>query len=282
MQVMLILLLLFHHITSEYNEEENWTRDSQICSRISSPSKDNCLNAQITSNNNYCCLKTIIDSSGESSYCQLFSEETYLYYTDPKTNAFETEETGYSCVKSNSCSYYLSSSTKTECKGNRSFTGIKFDQNDITLFKDDNHCLNIYDKSINGNLKDLNAEVCKNAVLLPSSKQAGISCGYYDFTFTLKDQTTKNFKMCYLMNPDVFQKSENDFQMEIEGLVDEIIEEVYNEDLEDFLSTYVVSFADSNGINKSFDSKTGKLSDQNNSKNLFISKTLFLMVLFLL
>ena len=78
---------------------------------------------------------------------------------------------------------------------------------EISILKSDNHCLtyfNSYLFPIITNKRQVTKEICFNALLLPSTKNEGITCGYMEIDIEKSDLNSKeNIKTCFLYDPKV-------------------------------------------------------------------------------
>ena len=116
-------------------------------------------------------------------------------------------------------------------------------------------------------LKSVSSDECFNADLLQSSKDAGISCGYYEFKLNYIGGTSETLTTCYLVNPNFYNNGEFDSQTksEIESFI-----RYYTSQNGKVSQNYVAQFSDSEGNTYVYDSVTGKI-ESSNSNGLLLS-----------
>ena len=157
----------------------------------------------------------------------------------------------------------------------------EYSENEKNVFKDENHCLNIYKKKLDNYQFDVGG--CENYLLLDSSKKAGIDCGYFEYNITLESNTTISYKTCHAFNLNLFsyikdlEKARNMF---IEKNLDDIIRSMgYNNDN---ATNYNVEMHNSKGQKIKYDSRTGEVIIKCAGYMLSISKYLFILILILI
>ena len=134
-----------------------------------------------------------------------------------------------------------------------SFGFDTYTSEEIKVLQDENHCLNYF---YGLNIENQTKQNCFNAVILQSSKDAGLTCGYYEFNIKYSDGTSENFKTCHLFNNAAISR----------GQLDERTKESFqsfvkdNQDNGKYVVSYKVALSDKNGNSVEYDSLTQSLS----------------------
>ena len=282
MKIFLLIFLLITYIVSQIEDYiENYIKDyimSKSCN-ASDGSQNRCWTAKLPESGKNCCQY----KSNLNTGCYIYTDYELKKYTDSKEIAMYREEEGYSfCLerKKKNClpsdyMYYDITCDKIN------FSFEKYTDEEMNIFKNQNHCLNYYYYSIVGNLI-VSKEECENAEMLPSTKNMGIKCAYYEFTFTLDNDKKQYFKTCDLLDPEQIKSPTKEFIEELDDLGYNYMFylEDYDKGDEDKY-TFTIDISASDGISAKYDSTTGKLIE-NDSHIIFISKYLFLLFIFLL
>ena len=148
------------------------------------------------------------------------------------------------------------------------------------MFKDENHCLNIYHKKLDN--YQFNVGECENYLLLDSSKKAGLDCGYFEYNITLESKTTISYKTCNVFNLNLFSyiREGGNIRSEfIEEDLDDIICSMGY--INDNLTNYSVEVHNSKGQKIKYDSRTGEVIIKGAGYMLSISKYLFILIFIL-
>ena len=189
----LLIYLLFVHAFSSIEE----------CYNCENPSRENCLSIYVEKERGMMCCYGV-------NTCHPIGEDYYYIFTDPKKIAIQREIDGYNYYIKNRKKMYTffdfttSSQYITQCsKGNIIYEGkYILKEEDKSVLQNQNHCLHFHFNVLSETINDVKEEQCQNANLLQLSKDNNIGCGFFNFTITLKNKQTFNFKTCYLLNLD--------------------------------------------------------------------------------
>ena len=162
-----------------------------------------------------------------------------------------------------------------------------YSPSDIAVYESDSHCLKYFYRYLypeyydeNLELTSVSKEACQNAQLTQGAKDAGIKCGFYQFTINYLQGGSKTYSTCYLYNTNFISEGKLDEKTQIE-----LQSFVYQVDAREgdggTFTTYTTKFSDESGNSYTFD-MTGAISKQSSSK-LIMTKYLYLLfVLFML
>ena len=267
----LFLSLLIKYVISSIEECYNFTIPLI---------KEECLAIPVEKENGMmCCYK-------EYTCCVVGLEE-YMIYTDKKKTAIEREILGYQYYIYNINKMYsyfnflsLFPSTTYCSRGKITYDEkLMFKEEDKLVFQNENHCLHYHYKVLKKQINDVKEEQCENAILLQTSKDNNIACGFYNFKITLKDKTTINLKTCYLLNIE-----------ELEHLDKKYKENIFNNYLFDSLDYLDIEIGNMYSYTGAIsDSKTGfsftysqNLEKTSGNSIIQVSKFLLFLFIFLL
>ena len=162
-----------------------------------------------------------------------------------------------------------------------------YSPSDIAVYDSDSHCLKYFYRYLYGENYDENSELtpvskedCQNAQLTQGAKDAGIKCGFYQFTVNYLQGGSKTYSTCYIYNSNIISEGKLDekTQSELQSFVWQV--DAREGDGGTF-TTYTTKFSDESGNSYTFD-MTGAISKQSSSK-LIMTKYLYLLfVLFML
>lgn len=161
-------------------------------------------------------------------------------------------------------------------KLNTNFLIYTSDEKQILASKD--HCLYLHNYYLDD--KSASNEICQKGILTQNAINKGLKCGYFDVTFYLKDGKTKNFKTCYIINPDDFTSGQ------LNSVTKKLFEQ-YSLSISDGGDDVTYSFDVTVGdeISGSYDSQEGKLvnnkSKKSTSSMIQLSKYLSILLLIL-
>lgn len=275
----LVLLSLFCQIIPQnYQAISN---DISLC--LANDNTNTCSNVQLSSGIYQCC-KVISTTYGYSySFCsvQITPISSFKQMIEDKsTKAYLKEISGYVMygIAGGVSQNNLKTKIEYQCKDGTATYLYGYDtytDDEINLFKNGNHCLKYFYYNYLLNSKN----DCFNSEITPASKNAGLSCGYYEYNIKYSDGTSESFKSC-----NVFNKAMIDY-----GKVDDKTKENFetfvssNQDGDKIVLSYSVDFSDSSGNKFAYDSISQKItvkgSDQtNNSVIHSISKYLTLII----
>ena len=172
---------------------------------------------------------------------------------------------------------YLKTKMEYQCKDGTAtylFAYDTYTNDEINVFKSGNHCMKyFYYNSLLNSKND-----CFNSEITPAQKNAGLSCGYYEYNIKYSDGTSESFKSCNVFNKALINYGK--------------LDDKTKENFETFVSTnqngnkivlsYSVDFSDSSGNKFVYDSVSQKImignDETNNSVIHSISKYLTLII----
>ena len=82
----------------------------------------------------------------------------------------------------------------------------EYSEEEINILKSDKHCLsyfNPYLKHTTSNRRKVTRDICYKALLLPSTKESGISCGYMEIDIKEPSGREEKRATCFLYDPKV-------------------------------------------------------------------------------
>ena len=82
----------------------------------------------------------------------------------------------------------------------------EYSEEEINILKSENHCLsyfNPYFKHTLSNRREVTRDICYKALLLPSTKLSGISCGYLEIDIKEGNSKEEKRTTCFLYDPKV-------------------------------------------------------------------------------
>ena len=266
----------------------------------------------VTFDNDYqcCVLETFFELDGDPTFhnddkisCIALNGSIDLLkkiYEEKKYKALQKELYGFLkyglyIYEDNGEKYYiapnLSHNQTYKCKDGSykiSFGYDTYTENEKKVLESDNHCLkyfyrHMYEENFEYDeekdkyyLKQVSNNDCFNANLLQSSKDDGISCGYYEFKLNYVDGTTDTLTTCYFYNENFYKNGEFDEQTKIEF---ETLINQYSSENGKVSKSYITQFSDSEGNTYVFDSSTGKIESSNGS---FYKLNFMILILFLI
>lgn len=232
-------------------------------------------------------LKTIYDKKYKALIKDLFGFYKYgLYYINDDGSKYY-----FASILSFTQTYNCKDGTHTMSFGNDNYT-----ENERKILESDTHCLkyfyrHLYEENFQYDeekekyfLRPVSNNECFNAALLQSSKDEGISCGYYEFKLKYVDGTTDTLTTCYYYNENFYKNGEFDEQTkkEFETLINQ-----YSSENGKTSKSYITQFSDSEGNTYVFDSSTGKMESTNSNSNsdsngAFYKINFLILILFLI
>ena len=164
-----------------------------------------------------------------------------------------------------------------ECIDGKSINEFGYDtytSEDIEILQSDEHCLNyIYNNRIFSS-----KEECYDSVLLPSSKDVGLSCGYFKYTLKYSDGSSDEIESCGIFNRDLIKqkniddKSKESYQSFINS----------NKDEGKIVVSFEANLSNKEGQYIVYDSVTDSITSSNSKKNLTLNYLLFLTIILLI
>ena len=247
--------------------------------------KDKCKALPNLEDDHVCCYyEILLDDEKANQYCQ--SSHPDMYKLGKVVNSkvfypFLREVNGYKKIVEKAF-YPNKTEVIVTCKKGafRIVYNSEYSEKEKNVFKDENHCLNIYHKKLDNS--QFNVGECENYLLLDSSKKAGLDCGYFEYNITLESKTTISYKTCNVFNLNLFSyiREGGNIRSEfIEEDLDDIIRSMgYTNDN---LTNYSVEVLNSKGQKIKYDSRTGEVIIKGAGYMLSISKYLFILIFIL-
>ena len=153
---------------------------------------------------------------------------------------------------------------------------------DIAILESENHCLSYFAPILmhtSSNRRSVTKETCNNALLLSSTKQKGISCGYMEIDIQESHNIVETRKTCFLYDPNVKNNKVLDeaTRLNLNALSKKATDDSIN---------YSFKIYPANGNGYSYDSKTGSVQDatyeDDGNINRININCIFLIILLLL
>ena len=309
---LLVKLALFDEFDDFVNNSP-LMQDALKCS--DSENKDQCLSITLSNNDYQCCMMEIEyepdeeeDDYKEDSndpICSILTGSIELLknlfddniFKETMKELFGYLRYGLYIYQGEGKKYYplknFAFNQTYECKDGKSkfsYGYEKYTQNELNILKSDYHCLRYFyrynlldyyeydEKKDEYYLKPVSKDECLNADYLQSSKDAGISCGYYEFKINYLGGTSETLTTCYLVSPNFYKNGEFDSQTknQIESFIN-----YYTSQNEKISQNYVAQFTDSEGNTYVYDSSTGKIETSNSNGSSFISLNFIILFIFL-
>ena len=209
------------------NNENGNIIDKEIpCEEIEPYSDNDCFSFLSNSFNKECCFNSeIINNEDPNNKCLLLSSNDFNMLSNNKYKLMMKELIFFGRNNEN-----FIFNQEIKCKGKSTNLDININSltnKEINILNSDNHCLYYFSQSISkGKNYKVSKERCFNADLIQSSKDAGIECGYYNFTLIYGNGKIKNYQTCYLFNPDFINYKKFDFysKINIETLIETFID----------------------------------------------------------
>ena len=157
-----------------------------------------------------------------------------------------------------------------------------YTKEDIAILESDNHCLSYFAPILmhtSSNRRSVTKETCNNALLLSSTKQKGISCGYMEIDIQESHNIVETRKTCFLYDPNVKNNKVLDeaTRLNLNALSKKTTDDSIN---------YSFKIYPANGNGYSYDSKTGSVQDatydDDGNINRININCIFLIILLLL
>ena len=273
--------------------------------------EEKCLATTLSNSNYKCCMLTIEfpessnneGNKNEKSCFIMYNDITLLQeiYNNAMFKAQLREIFGYIrhglyFIEDDGQKHYIADETTFKMKETYkcndgtavyTFGYDEYSDTDIAVYDSDSHCLKyfyryLYPENYDENLEltSVSKEACQNADLTQGAKEAGIKCGFYQFTINYLQGGSKTYSTCYLYNTNFITEGKLDekTQSELQSFVEKV--DAREGDGGTF-TTYTTKFSDESGNSYTFD-MTGAISKQSSSK-LIMTKYLYLLfVLFML
>ena len=133
-----------------------------------------------------------------------------------------------------------------------------FTDEEITLLKSDNHCLRYnYNQDIFTSKED-----CYNSVLLQSSKDEGLSCGYFEYNLKYSDGSSETIKSCGIFNKELINY--NQLDQKTKETVKNFVTD--NTETGKTITSYEVNLSDNDGNSLVYNSLSETVSNENSKE----------------
>jgi hypothetical protein len=272
----LLIISFLSQIFSQSNDA--LLKDISLC--MKNNNTKNCTNVRLTSGVYQCCNVNVYSSVVFQSICsvQITPISEFIKFMETGSiKALYKEIFGY-IIYHNSLNStiidYIKFKADYVCKDGN--TTIKFgydtySDSEINVLQSENHCLSYiyYDNFFTSK------QNCFNSVLTQNAKDAGLSCGYFEFHLKYSDGLTDTIQICNIFNSELINYGQLDDKTK-ESF--ETIISTYKDGTKVVIS-YNVEFSDKKGNTLFYDSTTQKVTG--NSEIYSISKYLILFIVLL-
>ena len=275
-----IIIMLFIQIYTQTLDLDSLTEDIKLCQ--AHQDKTSCKSVQLNSGYYQCCKMTTSVSSFSVSLCSAqitpISEYKRLMEME-STKAIFKESFGivkYGYGYSQGINADSIKSTLTyDCADGQVTTELGYDtytEEEIDILESDEHCL---DYTL-GYRTFSSKQECYDSLLLPSSINVGLSCGYYKYSIKYSDGSTYEIESCGIFNKDLLgqksldQQSKDSFKSFVNT----------NKDGDKIVLSYEVSLSNKEGQYLVYDSASDRItsSSSNSSGNLALNYLLYIIL----
>lgn len=273
----IILVILFIQIFSQ--DLEAIKKDLSLCN--ANINKNTCTSVRLYSGYYKCCKLTTETILGTVSFCSAQVPELIKVLELKTTKAINKEAFGITKYRygyeHNLNPNDIKMRTIYECSDEKSIIEYGYDaytSEDIEILRSDEHCLNyIYGYRIFSSKQE-----CYDSVLLQSSKDVGLSCGYFKYTLKYSDGSSDEIESCGIFNRDLIK------QKNIDGKSKENIQSFVNsyKDEGKIVVSYEVNLSNKEGQYIVYDSATDGITSSNSSINIALNYLLFLIIILLI
>ena len=276
----LLFLLVSQIIAQNY---ENLQQDITTC--ISHNDKTTCTNVELSSGIYQCCLVATTAYTNYGAYSTSFcSVQVTPIKTFKEVMEMESTKALYKEIWGYVSNVVVpgASKGKTEmvytCRDGTASMRFGFDtytSEELEVLNDDNHCLSYFYSFQD---EEPAKEDCFEAVILQSSKDAGLTCGYYEFNIKYSDGTSKTYKTFNLFNSEATSKGQLDDKSKesFETYITSV-----KEDGKTVIS-YKVVLSDDKGNSVVYDSLTKSISSSSTNSGAMTSLFKYLLLINLL
>ena len=274
--------LLRHNYGSSIEDSEEEEEEDSVCD---AETKDKCKALPSTKDNEICCYyERKANDKTQKEFCDSFPSDISKrgeVFNLKEFYPYLRELNGYDIIIEGRDRPEKSEEILTCKKGvYRLVQDNVYSEKEKNIFKDENHCLNIYHKKLKN--YEFNTGECTSHLLLDSSKEAGLECGYFEYNITLESKKTISFNTCHLFNLKLFSKMSkvggNSDRMFNE---DDFIDIIDSMGYDGYTESYTVEVHNSKGHKIKYDSRTNKYIIEGAGYMLSISKYLFILILIL-
>ena len=276
--VSIVFIILFIQISSQALDIEKIRKDSELCQ--AHKDKNSCTSVRLYSGFYQCCKATTEFLDQSLSFCsvQVPQISEYNKVLELKTTKAIFKETfgitkyryGY---EHNLNPDDIKMRMAYECANGKilfEFGYDKYTQEDIEILQSDEHCLDY----MYGYRMFTSKQECYDSVLLRSSIEAGLSCGYFKYTLKYSDGTTLNIESCGIFNRDLIN------QQNLDNKSKESIQTFVNSNKGDgkIVLSYEVNLSNKEGQYIVYDSALDRITSSNSSRNLTFNYLLFIII----
>ncbi len=285
----IIIIILFIQISSQTIDMEKLAKDIQLCQQQKDTTS--CSSVNLYSGYYQCCKVSSLTAGYSFSFCspQITPITEYKRFMEmASTKAIYKESFGIS-------KYYLAYSQGLDpdsikmrmtydCADGQVITEFGYDtytQEEIDILQSEEHCLDYtYGYRIFSSKQE-----CYDSLLLPSSVEVGLSCGYYKYSIKYSDGSTYELESCGIFNKDSISQQNLDEQSKngFKSFVDS------NKDGAKIILSYEVSLSNKEGQYLVYDSALDRItsssstsSTNNSSRNLTLNYLLYIILILLI
>ena len=150
----------------------------------------------------------------------------------------------------------------------------EYSEDEQKILKNKNHCL----KKTELKEKDIEYDVgkCEEGLLVDSSKNVGLECGYFVYNIKIDSQKSVYYKTCNLFNYELFYNISKLYPQFSDKYVMNIINNIKGYDT---YESYTAEVYNKKGKKIKYDSITGKIIYENSGYMFISSKYIFLLFL---
>lgn len=165
-----------------------------------------------------------------------------------------------------------------------SFGYDQYSQTDISVYDSGSHCLKYFYRYMyseeydeNNELSAVSKDDCLNAQLTQSAIDAGVKCGFFQFTVDFLQGGSKTYQTCYLYNSNFI--SEGKLDEKIQSQLQAYVSQIGNKEGDGVFSSYTTQFSDESGNTYTFDMDGKYTPPSSISSLLSLSKYLCLLLI---
>mgnify|MGYP006873135660 CR=1 FL=1 len=280
----IIIIILFIQISSQTKDLEKLSTDIQLC--MQQKDTTSCSSVNLYSGYYQCCKLSSLIAGYSYSACSVQMTpitEFKRFMEMASTKAIYKESFGFSKYNLAYSQGLNPDSIKMrmtyDCADGQLITEFGYDtytQEEIDILQSEEHCL---DYTYGYRLFSSKQE-CYDSLLLPSSVEAGLSCGYYKYSIKYSDGSTYELESCGIFNKDSISQQNLDEQSKnsFKSFVDS------NKDGDKIVLSYEVSLSNKEGQYLVYDSALDRISSSstsNMSRNLTLSYLLYIILILL-
>lgn len=234
--------------------------------------EESCINHNLQSENINCCFMSLNESNFE---CIDKPEFIEFFNADKKIKPLFREFIGYSTNgEYGSLIGEENKKANVICKDFNNevdFSEFYYSKEEKEIFKSEDHCFNYHNLTFGENELEPIKNLCNNGKFTKYATDAGLKCAYVEITFIpMKESNPLNIKTCF---PFIKEDAKNE-------VLNQFTKSYFDSLATQFNAFYTLNAVVQNEISVNYDSKTGKLTDNNkNNKSNVVKIYNFLIIL---